>query len=77
MGHATGGEPVGEALEIAGKRRERSDGRRIAIGRHGDEMFGGSAIDAGRIGVEMFQDGRRDTGLRGLTTTLAFHRRLL
>jgi hypothetical protein len=40
-------------------------------------MFGGPAIDAGRMRIQMLEDGRGDTGLRGLTTTLAFHRRLL
>ena len=76
-GHAAGREPVGEALEIAGKRRERSDRCGIAIGRDGDKVFGRPAIDSGRIRIDVFQDGGRDTGLRCVTTALAFHGRLL
>ena len=66
-----------EACEIAGKRRERSDGGRIAIGRDRDEVFRGPAIDPRGVRVEVFQHGRRDTRLGGRTTTVAFHRRLL
>jgi hypothetical protein len=46
--HATGGEPVSEAVKISGKSRKRSHGNRITVGRHGNKMFGGPAINAGR-----------------------------
>ena len=39
-GHAAGRQPVGQAMEITGERRERSDRRGVTIGRDGDEVLG-------------------------------------
>ena len=75
--HPAGGEPVGEAIEIPGERGERSDRCRIAIGGHGDEVFGLPAINPCRMWVDAVEDGGRDARLGGVTTALAFHRRLL
>lgn len=49
MRYATGGEPVGESVQITRKRGERPDGRRVSIRRDGDEVFGRAAINPGGV----------------------------
>ncbi len=51
----TGDQPVGEPVQIAREGGKRSDRRGVAIGRHGDEMFGRAAIDPGSMGVDTIE----------------------
>ena len=61
----------------AGEGGERLHRRRVAIGRHRDEVLGGSAVDAGGVRVEPFEGCGRLTGLRGAATGLTLHGGLL
>ena len=60
----TGTQPGGEPMQIPGKRRERAHGCRVAIGRHGDEVFCGPAIDPGGMRMQTFKRIRRGARLR-------------
>ena len=71
----TRGEPVGEAVEVAGEGGEGPHRLRIAVRRDGDHVSGGAAIDAGRIGKAARERGAR-VGTRA-RTDVAFHGRLL
>ena len=53
--HAAGREPVGQTMEIAGKRGKRSDRRRVTIRWHGDEVLGRPTIDASGVRVDAFE----------------------
>jgi len=77
VGDAAGRQPVGQPVEIAGKGREGSDRRGVAIRRHGHEVLGGSAVDAGGVRVQTFEGGRGLAGLGSTTTGLARHGGLL
>jgi Protein kinase domain len=63
--HAAGRQPVGEAMEVTGEGGKRPHGCRVAIGRHGDEVLGGSAVDPGGVGMQTFERCRRRARLWG------------
>ena len=55
VGDATRGQPVRQPMEIAGEGRKRLDRGGIAIGGHGDEVFGRPAIDPGGVRMDAGQ----------------------
>jgi hypothetical protein len=64
MRHPTRGEPIGEPVQIAGKRGERTDRRRVPIGWNGDEVFGRATVDPGGVRMETFEGIRRGARLQ-------------
>ena len=76
-GHATGDEPVGEAVEVGGEGSERLDRREVPVGRHGDEVLGGAAVDAGDIHLDAFEHGGGTARRAGRPTAIVLHGMLL
>jgi hypothetical protein len=74
--HAGSEQPLGQPVEVACEGGEGPDRRRVAIGRHSDDVLGRAAIDARRVRMEAFEGVGRGANLRR-TTVMAFPARLL
>ena len=75
--HAAGDEPVGEALEVRGKRPEGLNEGGVPIGRDGHKVLRGPAVDARDIDLDPFQYGGRPTGGAGGPAAIVLHDQLL
>ena len=75
--HATGDEPVGEAVEVGGEGPERLDRGRISIGGNGHIVLGGAAVDAGDIDLDAVEHGGGATRRVGRPAAIVLHGMLL
>ena len=56
-GHATGHEPIGEAVEVRGEGPEGPHRRGVPVGWDGDVVLGGAAVEAGDIDLNTVEHG--------------------
>ncbi len=64
VGHATRGEPIGEAVQIGREGGKRSHRGRIAVRGHGDEVFRRPTVDSGCVRMETLESIRGRARLR-------------